>query len=115
METREYNGFIYQRSGPNEDWVAVGPSSQGGGGRVIPKAVDPTQDLQRPKEMAQIDQSQAGANRSRELLPTDLVRNTNDAQRSAYERDKAAFEASGLRTGRNFDRSGKLRADYEAL
>lgn len=33
METREYNGVTYQRSGPGQPWVRVG-----GGGRIIPKS-----------------------------------------------------------------------------
>ena len=44
METREYQGKIYQRSGPGEDWVEVGSAggAQGGAaGRIIPKAVNP--------------------------------------------------------------------------
>lgn len=35
METREYNGVTYQRSGPGQPWVRVGGAQ---GGRIIPKS-----------------------------------------------------------------------------
>lgn len=101
METREYNGFIYQRSGPNEDWIAVGPSSQGGGGRVIPKAIDPTANYQVPLAQAQLGSAQARAAEAAAQAPyasqtaqAQAAKALADAQAARVAADKAQREAA---------------------
>lgn len=78
--------------------------------------------IQAQRQQAELGGAQLGNARTAQQMALDAAKvpyadqmAQTDAQKSAYERDKARFDATGQQQGRSFERADKLRADYEAL
>lgn len=89
METREYNGVTYQRSGPGQPWQRVG------GGRIIPKSETTVR-----KEGADADRATAEAIRAQaeagvapQRAAADVARAQADVSKAPSEIAKTSAEA----------------------
>lgn len=112
------DGKIYEQQ-PGGGYLEVTPQEQQ---PYTIGTADPSKAYDAPRAQAELGGAQLGNARTAQQMALDAAKvpyadqmAQTDAQKSAYERDKAQFDVTGQQQGRSFERADKLRADYEAL
>jgi len=93
METKQYNGATYQRSGPGQPWVRVGAPQ---GGTFIPKAVDSSAQTKSANQAAasEYDPAKAAADAEKARIDASTASAIQGSVIAKAEADAAAAQAA---------------------